>query len=163
MEQKSSINIEQAKLLSSALRIKIISELVKKPKTAKQVADDLGQSAGNIHYHIKKLYEGGILELVEEKQVRGLTEKYYQSKSKWFNTDYPGIIDPLLSDNFKGEQSTAISIRLNLSPRQKHELERDFKELMEKWVEKTTVDDSTQEFGIGVKIVSTVPTKRTRG
>jgi DNA-binding transcriptional ArsR family regulator len=157
MNNNTNFSINQAKLLSSALRMKIISELVHQPKTAKQVADSLGHSAGNVHYHIKKLYDGGLLELVEERQIRGLTEKYYQSKSTWFNTDADGVIDPVLSDAFEGKESTSLSIRLQLSPDQKEEMEKGFRDFLEEWVKKSDVEEVSQEYSVGVKIVSTDP------
>ncbi|HEY4553911.1 MAG TPA: helix-turn-helix domain-containing protein [Bacillaceae bacterium] len=156
-EQPFNISIEQAKLLGSALRIKIISQLVDKPRTAKQVADMLGQTGGNVHYHMKKLYEGGLLELVEEKQLGGVTEKYYQSKAKWFNSDGEEPIDPVLKDDFKSSDSTVLSIRLHLSKEQQYEIREEFKDFLEKWVAKTSVteEEDSQEYSIGVKINST--------
>lgn len=157
-DRQLNVSIEQAKLLGNALRIKIISQLLAKPKTAKQVADLLGHSAGNVHYHIRKLYEGGLLELVEEKQFGGVTEKYYKSKSKWFHSNSSEVIDPVLKENFNSNDSTAFSIRLNLTAEQQEEMKEEFKAFLEKWVEKTSVNDdelSFQEFSIGVKMIST--------
>jgi DNA-binding transcriptional ArsR family regulator len=110
-----------------------------------------------VHYHIKKLYDGGLLELVEERQIRGLTEKYYQSKSTWFNIDADGVIDPVLSDAFEGKESTSLSIRLQLSPDQKEEMEKGFRDFLEEWVKKSDVEEASQEYSVGVKIVSTDP------
>lgn len=157
-EKLMNISIEQAKLLGNALRIKIISKLVDSPKTAKQVAVLLGQSGGNIHYHIKKLYEGDLLELVEEKKVGGVTEKYYQSKGKWFNSIHSETIDPVLKEGFNASESTALSIRLNLSSDQKEQMTEEFKSFLEKWIQKSSVSrEKTEyrEYSIGVKIVST--------
>lgn len=66
------ITVEQAKLLGSSQRVKIIGSLTDTPKTAKQVADELGESPGSIHYHIQKLYDGGLIDLVETRTVGGL-------------------------------------------------------------------------------------------
>jgi DNA-binding transcriptional ArsR family regulator len=154
-----NVSVEQAKLLGSALRVKIISQLIDKPKTSKQVADILGQSGGNIHYHIKKLYEGGLIELVEEKQYGGVTEKYYKSKAKWFNSVDDTPIDPVLNDDFLSRDSTLLSLRLNLTSNQQEEIKDEFRNFLENWVVKTSVGDSNdaEEFSIGVKIVSTKP------
>ncbi|QKS73028.1 helix-turn-helix transcriptional regulator [Paenalkalicoccus suaedae] len=160
MTSPSNFSLKQAKLLSSALRMKIVSVLVDEPKTSRQVATELNQSPGNVHYHIKRLHEGGLLELVEEKKVRGLTEKYYKSTSKWFNTDHDGTIDHVLSDSFEAKQSTALSIRLHLSPEQRTELEEGFRDFLEGWVKKADIDEANQEFSIGVKVVSTEPKEK---
>ena len=62
--QPLKVTPEQDKLLESALRIKIMHTLSGEPLTSKQVAGKLNKTPGNIHYHIVKLYEGGLLELV---------------------------------------------------------------------------------------------------
>jgi len=46
------ISIEQAKLLGSALRIKIIAAIEENAKTSKQVAVEINESPGNVHYHM---------------------------------------------------------------------------------------------------------------
>ncbi|WP_349409362.1 winged helix-turn-helix domain-containing protein [Pseudalkalibacillus sp. SCS-8] len=151
-----NVSVEQAKLLGNSLRIKIISQLIDKPKTSKQVAELLGQSPGNVHYHIKKLYDGGLIELVEERQFGGVTEKYYKSKAKWFNSEGDTSIDPVLNDDFPSRDSTLLSLRLNLTPDQQEEIKEEFRKFLEKWVVKTSVSDYSEadEFSIGVKIVS---------
>ncbi|MDT8862332.1 helix-turn-helix domain-containing protein [Alkalihalobacillus sp. MEB130] len=154
-----NVSVKQAKLLGNALRIKIISQLLEEPRTAKQVADLLGESGGNVHYHMKKLFEGGLIELVEEKQVGGVIEKYYQSKSKWFNSYGTEPIDPVLKDDFISNESTALSIRLNLSQDQQDQIKEEFRAFLEGWVKKTSVNnkEEAQEFSIGIKINSTKP------
>lgn len=159
MEDKPlDVSVEQSKLLGNALRVQIIRVLTGEPKTSKQVADLLGHSPGNVHYHIRRLFEGGLIELVEEKQFGGVMEKYYKAKAKWFNSDSKETIDPALRDDFRSSNSTTLSLRLNLTEEQQTELTKDFKVFLEKWVEKTSVNHEgmdSQEFSIGVKIVST--------
>ncbi|QOY38242.1 ArsR/SmtB family transcription factor [Anaerobacillus isosaccharinicus] len=154
-----NVSVEQAKLLGNALRIKIISKLLDEPRTAKQVADLLGESGGNVHYHMKKLYEGDLIELVEEKQFGGVMEKYYKSKSKWFNSFGAEPIDPVLKDDFISNDSTALSIRLNLTRDQQDQIKEEFRLFLEDWVKKTSVNETVgaQEYSIGVKINSTIP------
>lgn len=152
-----NVSVEQAKLLGNALRVKIISQLQDQPKTSKQVADLLGESGGNVHYHMKKLYDGGLIELVEERKYGGVMEKYYLSKSKWFNSVGDSPIDPVLSDDYLSKNSTALSIRLSLNSQQQEEIKEEFRQFLEKWVLKTNVNKSTEteEYSIGVKIIST--------
>lgn len=157
-KQPFNVSVEQSKLLGSALRQKIISRLIDKPKTSKQVATELGHSPGNVHYHMKKLYEGGLIELVEEKQFGGVMEKYYQSKGKWFSSPSGEVADPVLRDGFKAKKSTMLNIRLELTPEETETLTEEFRVLLEKWVKETSVakDGSGRtEFSVGVKIVST--------
>lgn len=151
------ISIQQSKLLGNALRIKIISLLLDKPKTAKQVADFLGKSPGSVHYHILKLYNGGLIELVETKEAGGIIEKYYKAKSKWFNTKSGIVVDPALSEDFNSKFFSNLSIRLFLKEEERDEFIEDAKKLLEKWVKRTSVTDlnTIKEYAIGIKLVAT--------
>jgi DNA-binding transcriptional ArsR family regulator len=158
-KKSADISVEQAKLLGNALRVKIMKQLLDKPKTSKQVATQLGHSPGNVHYHIKKLHEGGLLKLVEEKPFGGVVEKYYQAVASRFNSP-GGAMDPVLEEGFQSRDSSLISIRLELTADQRKDLQEEFLEFLETWVEKsshTPATEKTEEFSVGVKIVSTEP------
>ncbi|RDU34876.1 ArsR family transcriptional regulator [Neobacillus piezotolerans] len=122
------INLEQQKLISTSLRVKIIYLLCEVPMTAKQVADELGKTAGSIHYHIQQLYKGGILELVETRENKGIVEKYYRSKATHFNLN---TNDPAR----KGIRTKGIS--LEFSDEELQEFEEEYDSLLEKWLKKT--------------------------
>ncbi|MDR0269890.1 winged helix-turn-helix domain-containing protein [Paenibacillus sp.] len=159
--QSIEISVEQAKLLGSAQRVKIINTLVDTAKTSKQVADELGESPGNIHYHIQKLYEGGLIDLVETRTVGGINEKYYKSKAKWFNTHGAQLIDPVLADDYDAASSTKINLRMQLSPEQREEMTAEFKALLEKWVAVSTTSKTknSEEYAIGINVISTKTSK----
>lgn len=149
------ISVEQSKLLGSAQRIKIIVSIAETAKTAKQVADELGQSPGSTHYHIQKLHDGGLIDLVETRTMGGIVEKYYKAKAKWFDSDGDYMPDPVLSDDYQSSNSTKINLRLVLSPEQKEELTAEFKSWMEKWVALTSSStEEGEEFAIGFKMIS---------
>lgn len=78
------ITADQAELLSSSIRVRIMYVLKENAMTSKQVAGRLKESPGNVHYHIQKLYHGGLLELVETKESSGILEKYYRSVADRF-------------------------------------------------------------------------------
>jgi len=155
--QSIEISVEQAKLLGSAQRIKIISTIVDTAKTSKQVADELGESPGSIHYHIQKLHDGGLIDLVETRTVGGIIEKYYKSKAKWFNTHGTQLMDPVLADDYHAASSTKINLRMQLSPEQREEMTTEFKALLEKWVAASTTSKSnnSEEYAIGINVIST--------
>ncbi|UNK17554.1 helix-turn-helix domain-containing protein [Paenibacillus sp. N3/727] len=156
-KQSSSIpiSVEQSKLLGSAQRVKIIGAIADEAKTAKQVADELGQSPGSTHYHIQKLHDGGLIDLVETRTMGGIVEKYYISKAKWFDSDGEQFPDPILADDFVSSSSTKINLRLALTPDQREELTAEFKSLMEKWVALTSASkEEGEEFAIGFKLIS---------
>lgn len=152
-----NISVEQSKLLGNALRVKIISLLLDKPKTAKQVSDLLGNSPGSVHYHIQKLNEGGLIELVETKEVGGIIEKYYKAKSKWFTSKSGVIIDPALSEDFTSSFSSNLSLRLFLKEDEREEFIEDVKKMLEKWVRNSSASESNelQEYAVGFKLVAT--------
>ncbi len=119
------ISLEQQKLLASAVRIKILHVLSDTPHTAKQVADLIGETPGNVHYHMQRLFNGELIELDHTHEVGGIIEKYYKSigtrfkhqptEGKWniFSqlTLTPMEIEQLLSELehvlYRFEQTTA--------------------------------------------------------
>ncbi|TPE68861.1 ArsR/SmtB family transcription factor [Halalkalibacterium halodurans] len=130
-----SISIEQSKLLGSALRVKILHALEDVPKTAKQVADQLGQTPGNIHYHIQRLYEGQLIDLIETKEIGGIVEKYYRAKSTWFNLKSD-------SKSVSGDASaTRITTRLLLTTEQLEQFQSDLRDVLDQWGRKSPQDD----------------------
>ncbi|GIO69619.1 winged helix-turn-helix domain-containing protein [Paenibacillus sp. FSL M7-1455] len=154
--QSIEISVEQAKLLGSAQRVKIIGAIVETPKTAKQVADELGESPGSIHYHIQKLHDGGLIDLVETRTVGGIVEKYYKSKAKWFNTKGTQLVDPVLADDYQAASSTKMNVRMQLTPEQHEEMTAEFKALLETWVAKTSASKAknSREYAIGIRVIS---------
>nr|WP_264740201.1 winged helix-turn-helix domain-containing protein [Cytobacillus firmus] len=130
IKKTMEINLEQQKLISSPLRIKIIYLLAKSAMTAKQVSEELGKSAGSIHYHIQQLYKGGILEIEETKENRGIIEKYYRSRATQFN---------LKGENGqeKAESSSSMGISISLTEEELKGFQDDLYDLMVKYMEKS--------------------------
>ncbi|RHW34879.1 ArsR family transcriptional regulator [Neobacillus notoginsengisoli] len=122
------INLEQQKLISTPLRDKIIYLLSERIMTAKQVADELGKTAGSIHYHIQLLYKGGILELAETRENKGIVEKYYRSKATHFH---------LKGTDPRRKGITTKGISLEFTEEELKEFEDDYDVLLEKWLKRT--------------------------
>jgi DNA-binding transcriptional ArsR family regulator len=138
------ISEEQGKLLESALRIKIMHLLADEPLTSKQVAEKLQKTPGNIHYHIIKLYEGGLLELVRTEAAGGIIQKFYRSKATWFKP-------PNVSSFHFGPQDTVehISTRLSLSRDELLQFHEELQQFITRWESKIT---HGEEYGIEVVI-----------
>ncbi|AIC93101.1 ArsR/SmtB family transcription factor [Shouchella lehensis] len=155
-ERFLEIDVTQAKLLANALRVKILSQLGEKPRTAKQVSEALFETNGNIHYHMMKLLDGGLIRLVEEKQVGGVTEKYYQSSSRWFNTNKSTAIDPVLHSSYHSKSSLLTHLRLSLNKQEIEELQKEYRDLLESWVLKTATrkSDDAKEYNVAMLIKS---------
>ncbi|MBB6452651.1 putative ArsR family transcriptional regulator [Salirhabdus euzebyi] len=144
MSNVVKITAQQQKLITSAIRIQILHTLIDKPMTAKQVAEKLGKSNGSIHYHMQLLYEGDLLKLVDTKNIRGTTEKYFLA----------------IGTNFTSENETDhipeihISSNLQLSLAERREFLDDLKQLLLKWEKKTAkqADDDSASYFIRTKI-----------
>ena len=101
---------------------------------------------------MKKLYEGDLIELVEEKQVGGVVEKYYLARATTFSSDHE--VYPELQAGSKAESKGSLSAALLLKEEDQQELLDEFRDLIAKWVKKTNDKDvqDVEEFVIGVKL-----------
>ncbi|MCQ4088237.1 winged helix-turn-helix domain-containing protein [Saccharibacillus sp. JS10] len=147
------IDEKQNKLLQNALRIKIMHILSQEDMTSKQVADRLRKTPGNVHYHIQRLYEGGLLELTDTRSVAGIVEKYYTAKASQFH--FPGRAE---GDDWQADDdawtggspfSEYHATRLDLSDQEAIQFSEELKALFEKW-EKNT--DGGNEYGVTVRL-----------
>ncbi|MDQ0196174.1 winged helix-turn-helix domain-containing protein [Paenibacillus wynnii] len=138
------ISEEQVKLLESALRIKIMHALAQEALTSKQVAEKLQKTPGNIHYHIIKLFEGGLLELVGTEAVGGIIQKFYRSEATWFKA--PNVSSLQFSPEDQIEHFTT---RLTLAADELERFQTELKELITKWESEVTHGN---EYGVDINI-----------
>lgn len=89
-EKRLVLTEGQSQLIAHPLRIRILHALSGKELTAAQVADALGESRGNVHYHIQKLYAGGLLELTRTEPHGGIMERYYLAPTTRFGLSSQG-------------------------------------------------------------------------
>jgi DNA-binding transcriptional ArsR family regulator len=146
-----NISLEQHKLLANALRIKILHTL-EVPRTAKQVADILGQTPGNVHYHIQRLYDGKLLELVETREVNGIMEKYYKAYATWFN------VNPKFDPHKRNIQS-----HLLLTGDEFVQFERELLALVERWEKQINSNKQADlhEYAVQIYVAKTEPAAET--
>ncbi len=69
--------------ISHPIRIRLLAMLDEEPASPVILAGKLEQPLGTIAYHVRTLYDLGLLELVSTRQRRGATEHYYRT------TGYP--------------------------------------------------------------------------
>ncbi|WP_246369829.1 ArsR/SmtB family transcription factor [Saccharibacillus deserti] len=147
------IDANQNKLLQNALRIKIMHALSREPMTSKQVADRLRKTPGNVHYHIQRLYEGGLLELADTRSVSGIMEKYYSAPASQFH--FPGSAEgeAWQKDDEAwtgaGPFSEYHATRLDLSDEEAARFFDELKALLEKWELHT---EGGREYGVSIRI-----------
>ena len=78
--------IEQAETLLKPQRVEVLRQLAE-PHTCTEIAAELGQTPQRVYYHVKRLVDAGLVELVSERRVRGITEGIYQAaaRSYWLS------------------------------------------------------------------------------
>ncbi len=97
--------LEQTKLLSDPFKQKLLEEFSLAPATTKQIADRMGEKAPRLYRHVDALVAEGLLILIEEKQKRGTTERYYQTIAQRFEID-PNLFSP--GTSHQDESSTMV-------------------------------------------------------
>ena len=80
IERLDSLN--QINTLSDPKRLAILRMLMEQPRTVSQIGRELGEYPAGIRYHIKKLEQVDLVELIEVKISAGFCEKYYSAKSQ---------------------------------------------------------------------------------
>ncbi|TDC09212.1 ArsR family transcriptional regulator [Nonomuraea longispora] len=85
--------IEQAEALLKPQRVEVLRQLAE-PRTCSQVAERLGQTPQRVYYHVKRLVDAGLVDLVAERKVRGISEGIYQAgaRSYWLSPRLVGRI-----------------------------------------------------------------------
>ena len=67
----------QLKAIAHPIRTRLLNALDATPASAKQLSDSLGLTHGNVGHHLKVLERAGLVEVVEERKVRALTERIF--------------------------------------------------------------------------------------
>jgi len=88
---KSMITIrdpEAFQLVADETRRKIIYLLRVKEMTVGQIASDLNLTPQAVYHHIKKLQDGGMVEVAKEERVGHLIESYYRATAEAFSFSF---------------------------------------------------------------------------
>jgi DNA-binding transcriptional ArsR family regulator len=87
--------IEQADALFKPRRVEVLRRLAE-PRTCTEIGRDLGDSPQKVYYHVKRLQSAGLVELVDERRVRGIAEGIYRAvaSSYWVSPELVGRIGP---------------------------------------------------------------------
>ena len=71
--------LEQLRVMSDPLRMRLIATLYERPLTVKQVADELDLTPTKLYYHVSELERIGVVKVMETRVKSGIIEKYYQT------------------------------------------------------------------------------------
>lgn len=85
---------EAVSALGNPGRRRILEALAAAPDSASGLAGRLDDTRQRMNYHVRQLEAAGLVELAEERQRRGLTEKIYRPVSRRFALD-PSILGSL--------------------------------------------------------------------
>lgn len=80
-------SLEQVKILAHPLRVQLLEAFSCEPRTAKQVAELLGQQPTKLYHHVDALERAGLIKLVKTQKKRGTLEKYYRTVANRFAVD----------------------------------------------------------------------------
>jgi DNA-binding transcriptional ArsR family regulator len=77
--------VEQLKVISDPLRIKILWEILDESKTGKILSDALEVPAPKIHYHLKELERVGLITVERTEEKNGIIQKFYRPVAQSFS------------------------------------------------------------------------------
>jgi DNA-binding transcriptional ArsR family regulator len=86
-QQEIKLDEQLALIISSETTIKVLVALVERSASPKEVADALRLKVPTVSHHVKKLERMGLIELVEEREIRGAVQHIYRA-----------VIRPIVSD-----------------------------------------------------------------
>src|SRR5258707_10896528 len=73
--------IDQAEALLKPQPIEVLRQLAE-PRTCTEVALRLGQTPQRVYYHVRRLVDVNLVDLVSERRVRGIHEGIYQASAR---------------------------------------------------------------------------------
>src|SRR5262252_9481402 len=77
-------DLETLKILSDALRARILDLLRAEPLTVKQLAARLGRPPKKLYYHINLMEQHGLIRVVNTRLISGIVEKTYRATAYLF-------------------------------------------------------------------------------
>lgn len=86
-QQETKLDEQLALIISSEITIKVLVALVERAASPKEVADALRLKVPTASHHVRKLERMGLIELVEEREIRGAVQHIYRA-----------VIRPIVSD-----------------------------------------------------------------
>ena len=94
-KEKTASAMTLGAIVSHPLRSQCLTLLADRTASPAELAEELEENLGNVSYHVRKLWRAGIVEIVEEKPVRGAMEHFYRS-----------VAQPMFSDQEIEQAST---------------------------------------------------------
>jgi hypothetical protein len=77
--QKKTEETTLGAIIAHPLRSQCLTLLADRTASPAELSIELGENLGNVSYHVRKLWKAGVVEIVEEKPVRGAMEHFYRA------------------------------------------------------------------------------------
>jgi DNA-binding transcriptional ArsR family regulator len=102
MRRQATLN--RRKAMAHPLRSEVLAILSERQASPAEMARQLGESVGNVSYHVNKLVAWDCAELVGERPVRGAIEHFYRATSRpLVDTDEWEQLRPEVARHLAGE------------------------------------------------------------
>src|ERR1700760_5138202 len=66
-------------IVAHPTRARAFSILAERTASPVEIAQEIGKDVGHVGYHVRKLQQLGLIELVDERPVRGAVEHFYRA------------------------------------------------------------------------------------
>jgi DNA-binding MarR family transcriptional regulator len=152
----------EARVLASALRLRIIRLCLGQALTNKEIAQRLGRDPASVLHHVRRLVETGFLEALPLRRgSRGAREIPYRSTGKSWTlriedeVDHQHTSDAMLHAfldelaDARGELANAIRLGLRLRPDDRTELIRRISEVLDEFTSRTAYDSDESDESAG--------------
>jgi DNA-binding transcriptional ArsR family regulator len=95
IEQELEIrDIDALKALANPLRVRVLRTLMPQRRSAKQVAQALGEGVTKLYRHIKILEQHGLVHAVAHSMVSGIAEVQYRARARSFVVSRAALAEP---------------------------------------------------------------------
>jgi DNA-binding transcriptional ArsR family regulator len=83
----TSMETTLAAIVAHPTRARCFSILAERTASPVEIAQEIGKDVGHVGYHVRKLQEMNLIELVDERPVRGAVEHFYRALVRPFVTE----------------------------------------------------------------------------
>jgi DNA-binding transcriptional ArsR family regulator len=87
---KTAVTMETtlAAIVAHPTRARAFSILAERTASPVEIAQEIGKDVGHVGYHVRKLQQLNLIELVDERPVRGAVEHFYRATTRpWVTTE----------------------------------------------------------------------------
>jgi DNA-binding transcriptional ArsR family regulator len=155
---------QRLKALGDDTRARILGILGDRPSSAKEISGLLEMTHGKVGHHMNVLHEAGLIEVVEERRVRAMTEKLYGPTFERLTFSVPGadrlqftlgqIAREARPSSEQPFEPPAMFITVRMTEERARAFHARCRELMEEFADSGD-PDSTNVFGLATSVFLT--------